>query len=218
MYAPEARAAANSWHEAADGRIRWLDGFLAPRSCQRILAQLRQAHWQQSRVRRRVGEAGYAPAVSRRRVSTGAREISFPRDLIKTVRALDRRLERFLPRFIRRRERWVATRYAVGDRFDDHLDAGVFGHEPQGERSYTVMLCLQSPRCGGATRFRHLDLELTPVAGRLVIWKNVTAKFEADAQMRHASLPVTAGRKTVLVTHVRQRQAPRRMRRRLSTR
>jgi prolyl 4-hydroxylase len=198
MYAPSALA--------GNGRLKWFNGFMRPSGCQRMLEQLQQAHWQPSRVRRRVD---HQSASSRRRQSTTANEFSFSPDLLSMLRTLDRRLERLIPRFTRRRERWQATRYGVAERYDDHCDAGAFAHQPQGERAYTVMIYLQAPRAGGATRFRHLGLELAPVAGRLVIWRNVTRAFEVDSEMVHASLPVIAGCKTVLVTHVRQRQSPR---------
>jgi prolyl 4-hydroxylase len=206
MHGPSARAIARAWHVAGNGRLRWRDGFLRPSSCQRVLEQLRAALWQRSRVRRRVD---HQSASSRRRQSSTANETSFSPDLLRTIRGLDRRLERLIPRFTRRRERWQATRYGVAQRYDDHCDAGAFAHQPQGERAYTVMIYLQSPRAGGSTRFRRLGLEVAPVAGRLVIWSNLTPASEVDGEMLHASLPVLAGCKTVLVTHVRQRQTAR---------
>jgi prolyl 4-hydroxylase len=180
-----------------------VDGFLRETQCHAIIEELDFALWRPSGVAEYDG-----PRVrSSFRLSETTTGRWFSTSLRRTMRAIDRRIERLVPRFVQRREEWQATRYGVGGKFDYHFDGGQWVENPSGDREHTVLLYLDTPRRGGGTHFKELDVEITPKAGRLVAWRNLDADGKRDDAMLHAALPLLAGKKTVLVTWVRERTA-----------
>jgi prolyl 4-hydroxylase len=183
----------------------WIDDFLAPETCRLILDELEFSFWQPSRVVRRPGHGGLATRQSLKRLSESSDESWFSPELARELRRIEGRLTRLLGCPRERFERWQATRYAPGGRFDFHFDCGFFADEPAGEREITVLLYLDSPKQGGSTRFRELGLEVEARAGRLLAWRNLLPGGPCDPRSLHASAPVRKGRKTTLVTWIRQR-------------
>jgi len=184
------------------GELLVVDGFLSRKVCAAICHELVFAHWRSSTV----FQAGWsASAIARERQSESTDESWFSAPLRRCIRRLDSRIASIVPHFKARRECWQATRYARGDRFEHHLDAGAWAAEPAGDRARTVLIFLDTPRAGGATDFPSLGMRIAPEAGRFVTWRNLGAGDQVDPEMIHASLPLRAGRKTVLVTWVRQR-------------
>jgi prolyl 4-hydroxylase len=179
-----------------------IDRFIGPDRCRQMLEELSFAFWRPSTVVAH-GSEGYE--VSAMRVSETTDESWFTPQMTVHIADLDARLSSMLPHFRRRREPWQVTRYRRGGRFDYHLDAGHWPNDPCGERKYTVLLFLNTARCGGETHFPFLDLTIAARAGRLVIWQNLVGGAVCDERMSHASLPLLRGRKAVLVTWVRQR-------------
>jgi prolyl 4-hydroxylase len=186
-------------------RLFWIDGFLRPGECARILAELQFAFWSPSTVLVQYAGQGVKPVRSRNRVSESTLEEWFSPELMRMVRALQKRIVPFVPGIRGRRERWQATRYGKGGKFDYHYDCGKWGDDPAGERVQTVLIYLDTPRRGGSTRFPDFDLDIKATAGRLLVWKNLTVQGRCDTDMLHASVPVKDGRKTILVTWVRER-------------
>jgi hypothetical protein len=186
-------------------RIFWIDGFLRPAERAIILEELQFAFWLPSMVLAHYADAGVKSVRSHNRVSETTIEEWFTPELLRMTRIIRERLVRFVPGIRRRREKWQATRYVKGGKFGYHYDCGSWGNEPAGERVYTVLIYLDTPRRGGSTRFRDLDLDIKAVAGRLLVWRNLTAEGRRDVGMIHSSVPLSAGRKTVLVTWVRQK-------------
>ena len=119
---------------------------------------------------------------------------------------IDRRVGRHLPQAPSHREEWQATIYERGGRFDYHHDSGYFDDDAAGERTHSVVLYLETPERGGETRFPLLDLSVKSLSGRLLIWSNLDFSGQSDPDMLHASAPVLKGRKTILVTWIRQRE------------
>ena len=126
--------------------------------------------------------------------------------LRRVVATIDRHISKKIPEVLTHREEWQATKYGKKGRFNYHFDSGYFADEAAGERTYTLLIYLDTPRRGGATRFPHLDIDVKSVAGRLVVWRNLTDEGLRDPDMLHASIPILEGRKTTLVTWVRQRE------------
>jgi prolyl 4-hydroxylase len=191
---------------AADDRLQWRDGFLRPDECGAILQELEFAYWSRSKVYVETGEGGYRHILGDKRDSMTTSERWFSVPLRRAIAAIDRRLARRLPQVLTHREEWQATRYRKGGRFGYHADSGYFAGEPAGERTHTILIYLEAPRRGGVTRFPHLDIDVRSVAGRLAIWTNLTADGRGDPEMVHAGMPVSEGRKTTLVTWVRERE------------
>jgi prolyl 4-hydroxylase len=191
----------------ADGLVAVSD-FLTPEQCDAIRAELSFAHWYPSAV---VG-GGLGPRISSSRVSETTDESWFTPQLSRSLRRLDRRIAAFFPAFVERREEWQATRYFRGGGFRAHFDCGHWHDEPAGEREHSMVVFLDTPRAGGETCFPLLGVAIRPKAGLLLAWRNLAAGGGRDPLMIHSSLPVRAGRKTILVTWLRQRVYERRVR------
>ena len=101
-------------------------------------------------------------------------------------------------------------RYEVGQEYREHQD---FWHpntdyydaqmERGGQRSWSVMVYLNTVEGGGGTGFPKLGLAVEAEEGKLLAWQN-TIDGELNYDSLHAGLPVTAGRKWVAVTWVRE--------------
>ncbi len=188
------------------GKLLWVDDFLSPSECATVRAELRYALWRPSGVAVTASNGTLTTVTSPMRVSWSTDEYWFTPPLARLVRTLTRRLAPLVPRIGERAESWQATRYCAGGKFDYHYDAGHWRGERGGERAHTVLIYLDTPRKGGATCFSELEIEVKAQAGRLVVWKNLDRSGRLDRSMRHAGAPLAGGRKTVLVTWVRQRK------------
>jgi prolyl 4-hydroxylase len=192
-------------HARAVAGLTRLNGFLPVEQCAAIRAELGYCHWYPSAVvGGRDGERT-AARISACRVSETTCESWFTRQLARRLRAIDRRIDTLLPGFALRREPWQATRYRPGGKFKPHFDCGQWRDDPAGERERTVIIFLNTPRAGGETCFPHLGAAIRPATGLFLSWRNLTGEGERDTAMLHCSLPVLAGRKTMLVTWVRER-------------
>ena len=107
-------------------------------------------------------------------------------------------------------------RYAVGQEFKDHTDY----FEPTGidyaryctgvgQRTWTVMIYLNRPGAGGATRFRHIDKIIQPETGKLVAWNNLDARGVPNPATLHHGMKVRGGTKYVVTKWFRENRWPR---------
>lgn len=186
----------------------WTDAFLSPAKCRSVLEELEFAFWRPSTVVRRGNAGELHSSTSEARVSESTSEEWFSTPLKREIRQLERRIARQLSCSPTRFESWQATRYGPGDGFDYHLDCGYWTQEARGERWMTVLLYLDTPEQGGATHFKHLDVEVKAQAGRVLMWRNLLANGQCNSQMLHASMPLVRGQKTTLVTWIRERGSP----------
>ncbi|OYX31822.1 MAG: oxygenase [Caulobacterales bacterium 32-69-10] len=103
-------------------------------------------------------------------------------------------------------------RYAVGQEFKLHTDY----FEPNGadfaqfcavagQRTWTVMIFLNEPEDGGATRFKRIDRVIKPETGKLLAWNNLDANGFVNGWTLHAGMKVRAGTKYVITKWFRQR-------------
>jgi len=103
-------------------------------------------------------------------------------------------------------------RYAVGQEFKDHTDY----FEPTGldydafcgvagQRTWTVMIYLNEPGDGGATRFRRLGKIVQPETGKLLAWNNLTPAGAPNYETLHAGMKVRRGVKYVITKWFRER-------------
>ncbi len=188
---------------ARDG-LAWEDAWLDPRTCARVVGELDFAFWRRSQVADRAeGVLVSRESIERTSLSTSAKW--FSPALRRIVDDIQARLVTEFGVDEAHLEAWQAVAYAAGGRFGTHHDGGHLAGEPGGERVLTFLLCVAAPDAGGATYFPDLDLLLQPVAGRLVVWNNLTADGTIDQRMRHAATPVHEGRKVMLTTWSRQR-------------
>jgi len=189
----------------AEGGPVLIDGFLTKKACAAILEELEFALWRPSTVVVRKCDGALENRRSGCRISETAGQEWFGRELARRIGSMETRLAAIVERPPERYEDWQATLYRPGGRFAPHLDAGHCGAEPAGEREWTALIYLDAPRRGGGTRFPALGLSVEPRAGRLVLWRNLLPDGAPDPRMEHAGEPVRAGRKTTLVTWIRQR-------------
>ena len=103
-------------------------------------------------------------------------------------------------------------RYAVGQEFKGHTDY----FEPDGvdydrycsvagNRTWTLMVYLNTPQAGGATRFKAVDKIVQPEAGKLVAWNNRRADGSLNPATLHQGMKVRSGVKYVITKWYRER-------------
>ena len=103
-------------------------------------------------------------------------------------------------------------RYAVGQEFRDHTDY----FEPTGfdylrycaeagQRTWTVMIYLNQPAAGGATRFKTLDKIVPAETGKLLAWSNLDTDGRPNPATLHAGMKVRSGVKYVVTKWYRER-------------
>jgi hypothetical protein len=185
----------------------WVDGFLAEATCLHVLDELEFAFWRPSTVVSRTNEGALRSHRSRMRISDTTSEQWFTPQLLRAMRRIERRLVTMLHVDRARFEEWQAVRYRCGGKFDYHLDAGFWSADSAGERECTVLIYLDTPVAGGATRFKELSVEIQAISGRLLVWNNLLPDGTPNPQMLHAGAPVRRGRKTILVSWIREQNA-----------
>jgi prolyl 4-hydroxylase len=128
------------------------------------------------------------------------------------VAELDARICAFTGLDARFGEPMQGQRYAVGQEFKQHTDY----FEPlgvdferfcsvAGQRTWTVMLYLNEPDAGGATRFKVIDKIVQPETGKLLAWNNRRADGTPNPATLHHGMKVRAGVKYVVTKWFRER-------------
>jgi prolyl 4-hydroxylase len=102
-------------------------------------------------------------------------------------------------------------RYAVGQEFKGHTDyfepTGVDYQRycgVAGNRTWTVMVYLNAPDAGGATRFKAVDKIIQPETGKLVAWNNRRPDGSLNPATLHHGMKVRAGVKYVITKWFRE--------------
>ncbi len=104
-------------------------------------------------------------------------------------------------------------RYAVGQEFKGHTDY----FEPTGidydrycsvagNRTWTVMVYLNQPEAGGATRFKAIDKIVQPETGKLLAWNNRRPDGTPNPATLHHGMKVRSGVKYVITKWYRERR------------
>lgn len=103
-------------------------------------------------------------------------------------------------------------RYAVGQEFKAHTDyfepSGVDFHRfcsVSGNRTWTVMVYLNEPDAGGATRFKAIDKTVQPEVGKLLAWSNLRGNGSPNPSTLHHGMKVRSGTKYVITKWFRER-------------
>jgi prolyl 4-hydroxylase len=103
-------------------------------------------------------------------------------------------------------------RYAVGQEFKAHTDYfepnGIDFHRfcgVAGNRTWTVMIYLNQPEAGGATRFKAIDKIIKPETGKLLAWDNRRPDGGLNGATIHHGMKVRAGTKYVITKWFRER-------------
>jgi len=102
-------------------------------------------------------------------------------------------------------------RYAVGQEFKAHTDY----FEPDGSdfqrycgrsgnRTWTLMVYLNEPKAGGATRFTQVDKMIQPERGKLVAWNNRRLDGSPNPATLHHGMKVRSGTKYIITKWYRE--------------
>ncbi|THD36971.1 MAG: 2OG-Fe(II) oxygenase [Sphingomonas sp.] len=132
---------------------------------------------------------------------------------IPVVAEVERRIIEFIGLDAAHGEPIQGQRYAVGQEFKGHTDY----FEPQGldfhkfcavagNRTWTVMLYLNEPEAGGATRFKAIDKTIQPEIGKLLAWNNLRPDGSPNPSTIHQGMKVRAGVKYVITKWFRERR------------
>ena len=132
--------------------------------------------------------------------------------LDSTVIEVERRIADFTNLAPAHGEPIQGQRYAVGQEFKGHTDY----FEPQGidfdrycsvagNRTWTVMIYLNEPEAGGATRFKTIDKIVQPETGKLLCWNNLRPDGSPNPSTIHQGMKVRAGTKYVITKWFRER-------------
>ena len=70
----------------------------------------------------------------------------------------------------------------------------------------TICTYLNHVECGGETVFPQADVSVSPMAGRAIVFDNLSADGQPDPASLHAGLPVTAGEKWLATLWLRERR------------
>lgn len=103
-------------------------------------------------------------------------------------------------------------RYAVGQEFKAHTDYfDTQGEDFQkycsiaGNRTWTVMVYLNEPGAGGATRFKTIDKLVKPETGKLLAWNNLRPDGSPNPATLHHGMKVREGTKYIITKWFRER-------------
>lgn len=128
------------------------------------------------------------------------------------VAALDRRIAAYAGLDPQHGETMQGQRYAVGQEFKlhtDYFEPGGEGYQRycavSGQRTWTVMIYLNRPDDGGATRFKHIDKIIQPEIGKLLAWNNLDAEGRPNPATLHQGMKVRRGTKYIITKWYRER-------------
>jgi prolyl 4-hydroxylase len=128
------------------------------------------------------------------------------------IRTIDERIFAFAKLDLKYGEPMQGQRYAVGQEFKAHTDyfeptgADYAEHTTvAGQRTWTVMIYLNEPESGGATRFKAIDKTVQPETGKLLAWNNRRPDGSPNPTTIHHGMKVRAGTKYVITKWFRER-------------
>jgi prolyl 4-hydroxylase len=128
------------------------------------------------------------------------------------IREIDERIFAFSRLDLKYGEPMQGQRYAVGQEFKAHTDyfeptgADYAEHTTvAGQRTWTVMIYLNEPEAGGATRFKAIDKTVQPETGKLLAWNNRRPDGSPNPTTIHHGMKVRAGTKYVITKWFRER-------------
>ena len=103
-------------------------------------------------------------------------------------------------------------RYAPGQEFRAHTDTfnpggyDFYVHTSErGQRTWTVMIYLNQPDEGGATRFKTIGKTIQPEQGKLLAWNNLLPDGSPNPATLHQGMKVRRGAKYIVTKWFRER-------------
>lgn len=175
-------------------------GFLPPESCAALIERIDTVR-RPSTIADPNGDAAF------RTSETGDLSAADP-----IVQAIEARIAAFTGLDPAHGEPLQGQRYAVGQEFKGHTDY----FDPDGvdyaryctvagNRTWTIMVYLNEPEAGGATRFKAIDKTIQPETGKLVAWSNRRPDGSLNPATLHQGMKVRSGVKYVITKWFRER-------------
>jgi prolyl 4-hydroxylase len=187
----------------ADPALTVFGHLLTPDECAALIAAARP-RLERSRTvdRQGVGAVSHAS-----RTSDG---MFFTRGETPLIARLEARMAALLDWPVECGEGLQILRYGVGTEYQphfDYFDAQDAGTAAQiaiaGQRVGTLIIYLQSPEAGGATRFPQIGLDVAPIGGNAVFF--AYPRPSPDSLTLHAGAPVRRGEKWIATKWLRAR-------------
>ncbi len=182
-----------------------VDNFLKEDECNKILEGIDKDLWLNSKIVREDPEHGYYETHSTARTNRIYYANFFSSGIKKRISVIENKLHKRFKISEKNFEAWQLSAFKRGEHFGFHLDCGCWEGDLSGEREKTILIYISTPEMGGETYFRALNLYITPLRGRLVIWNNLLPDGNCNHAMIHAGLPVRSGTKITLNTWIRQK-------------
>lgn len=174
--------------------------FLTPDECARLIDRI-EASRRPSTIADANGDGGF------RTSETCDLDCSDP-----FIAAIDEKLAAFAGIDPAYGEPIQGQRYAVGQEFKAHTDY----FEPRGvdferycaaagNRTWTLMVYLNQPTAGGATRFVKIGKTVQPEVGKLLAWNNRLEPGKYNGASLHHGMKVRSGVKHIITKWYRER-------------
>jgi prolyl 4-hydroxylase len=178
-----------------------LRDFLSPDECSTMI-NLIEARNFPSKVMGAEDDGGFRTSRSAPLAWSGHPLVAIIDERIAALTGIPRRFQ----------ESVEGQRYGPGQEFKPHLDTFPVDQSywPEqrrigGQRTWTVMVCLNDPEAGGGTMFPNAGVRLKPRAGNLLAWSNLDAAGRINHASLHCGEPVEAGAKYILTKWHRER-------------
>ena len=175
-------------------------GFLSPEECAPIVAMI-DRHRRPSTIADDLGDPSF------RTSETCDLDAADP-----AVEALNARIAALTGLDPAHGEPVQGQRYALGQEFKAHTDYFEPGGldfnamtRVAGQRTWTVMIYLNEPEAGGATRFKTIGKMIQPETGKLLAWSNLRPDGRPNVNTLHHGMKVRAGTKYVVTKWFRER-------------
>ena len=177
-----------------------LPGFVPPALCEQLTAMI-DANRRPSTLANYNGDAGFR--------TSETCDLAADAPIIRTI---DARIIGFSRLDLAYGEPMQGQRYEIGQEFKahtDYFDAQSVDYEQYtsvaGQRTWTVMIYLNAPDAGGATRFKAIDKTVQPETGKLLAWNNRRPDGSPNPSTIHHAMKVRAGTKYVITKWFRER-------------
>jgi prolyl 4-hydroxylase len=175
-------------------------GFLTPEACTRLIGLI-DAERRPSTIADSNGDPTFRTSETCDLAGT-LPDVAAVEEKITALTGID-------PRF---GEPVQGQRYAVGQEFKGHTDYFEPGGADYdrfcsvaGQRTWTVMIYLNEPEAGGATRFKAINKTVQPETGKLLAWDNRRPDGSVNPSTLHHGMKVRAGTKYVVTKWYREK-------------
>lgn len=176
-------------------------GFLSPEECAAVIARIDARRRPSDLADHELDDPGFR--------TSETCDLS-PDDPV--IAALDQRIAAYAGLAPQHGETMQGQRYAVGQEFKlhtDYFEPGGAGYQQycqvSGQRTWTVMIYLNKPDDGGATRFKEIDKIIQPESGKLLAWNNLDASGCPNPATIHQGMKVRRGVKYIITKWYRER-------------